>query len=304
MVGRNVVIEVMFGESEGGGMKAAKNYQKPDIDNMAISYIGNGKKPDREELEKMFEGQAVGGNSSQVVCIPFLLDMGHIDVPVDSEYRKNLIIDMYTINGFNDRDVMKSLEEAWGKYISEIEKLKRYAALGEDIRLWYSDAPYSLCGFYFVCNLLKEYDCRVFAVKLPHHVQISDNEIQFYTTWGEVAAGKFYEFLPLAKELSACEIRSYASNWTELKEEKSTLRAVVNGKVIGVPENFYDHIIQKEIPDGEFIMARLIGKILGKYPLGVGDWWYAKRINMMIEQGKLAVVKKNKEIYSQTLKKM
>lgn len=295
------MIEVMFGESEGGGMKVAKNYKKPDIDNMAISWIGQ--KPSREKLEKMFEGQAVGGNSSQVVCIPFLLDMGDINVPVDSEYRKNLIKDMYTINGFNDMDVIKSLEEAWEKYLSEIEKLKRYAALGEDIRLWYSDAPYSVCGFYFVCNLLKEYDCRIFAVKLPHHVQLSDNEVQSYTTWGEVAAGKFYKFLPLAKELSSCEIRSYASNWTELKDEKSSLRAVVNGKVIGVPEDFYDHIIQKEIPEGEFIMARLIGKILGKYPLGIGDWWYAKRINLMIEQGRLLVVQKHNETYSQTLKK-
>nr|WP_300093628.1 DUF3658 domain-containing protein [Sedimentibacter sp.] len=295
------MIEVMFGESEGGGMKVAKNYKKPDIDNMAISWIGQ--KPSREKLEKMFEGQAVGGNSSQVVCIPLLLDMGDINVPVDSEYRKNLIKDMYTINGFNDMDVIKSLEEAWEKYLSEIEKLKRYAALGEDIRLWYSDAPYSVCGFYFVCNLLKDYECRIFAVKLPHHMQLSDNEIQSYTTWGEVAAGKFYKFLPLAKELSSCEIRSYASNWTELKDEKSSLRAVVNGKVIGVPEDFYDHIIQKEIPEGEFIMARLIGKILGKYPLGIGDWWYAKRINLMIEQGRLLVVQKHKETYSQTLKK-
>jgi hypothetical protein len=161
-----------------------------------------------------------------------------------------------------------------------------------------------MCGFYFVCNLLKEYECRVFAIKLPQHIQLSDNEIQSYTTWCEVAAGKFYKFLPFEKELSACEIRLYASNWTELKDEKRTLRAVVNGKVIGVPEDFYDHILQKEIPEGEFIMARLIGKILGKYPLGIGDWWYAKRINLMIEQERLTVVKKHKEAYSQTLRKM
>ena len=126
----------------------------------------------------------------------------------------------------------------------------------------------------------------------------------FYTSWGEMHAGKFYKFLPLEKELSSCEIQFFTSNWVELKEEKSTLRAVVNGKVIGVPEDFYDHLIRKEIPDGEFIMARLIGKILGKYPLGVGDWWYAKRINKMIEDGELMVVQKKKETYSQVLKKV
>ena len=135
-------------------------------------------------------------------------------------------------------------------------------------------------------------------------VQLSDNTMQFYTSWGEIDAGKLYKFLPLEKELSSCEIQSFTSNWVELKEEKSTLRAVVNGKVIGVPADFYDHLIRKEIPEGEFIMAHLIGKIFAKYPLGVGEWWYAKRINKMIEERELMVVQKKKEIYSQVLKKV
>jgi hypothetical protein len=87
------------------------------------------------------------------------------------------------------------------------------------------------------------------------------------------------------------------------QEDKSILRAVVNGKVIGVPEDFYDHVIRKELPEGEFTMGRLIGNILGKYPLGIGDWWYAKRIIRMIELGELVIVQKQKEIYSQILKR-
>lgn len=294
------MIEVMFGESEGGAMKMAKNYKKPDFHNNAIGWIG--KKPSKEEFDKMFDGKAVGGNSSEVVCIPLMLDMGDINVPIESEYRKKLILNMYTINGIEGINTLE-FDKVWKQYLNEIERLKNYATQGEDIRLWYSDAPYSMCGFYYICNLLKEFKCKIFAVKLPQHMQLEGNLIQFYTNWGEIEAGKFYKFLHLEKELSSCEIRSFASNWAELKEEKSTLRAVVNGKVIGVPEDFYDHIIRKEIPDSEFIMARLIGNILGKHPLGVGDWWYAKRINKMIEKGELVVVQKQREIYSQVLKK-
>ncbi|SNS73977.1 protein of unknown function [Anaerovirgula multivorans] len=296
------MIEVMFGESEGGAMKMAKNYQKPDFNNGTTAWFG--KKPTKDEFDKMFDGKAVGGNSSEVLCIPFMLDIGDINVPIESEYRKKLILDMYTINGWDDKSTLEDLEKAWKKYLDEIGRLKNYAAQGKNIRLWYSDAPYSMCGFYYVCNLLREYGCKVSAIKLPQYMQISDNEIQFYTSWGEIDAGKFYKFLPLEKELSSCEMRSFVLDWVELKEEKSNLRAVVNGKVIGVPEDFYDHIIRKEIPDGEFIMARLIGNILGKHPLGIGDWWYAKRINKMIEQGELVVVQKQKEIYRQVLKKV
>jgi hypothetical protein len=229
--------------------------------------------------------------------------LGDISIPIDSEYRKNLILDLYTISGFGDDNTRKSLEDVWNKYLKEIERLKHYASQREDLRLWYSNAPYSLCGFYYVCNLLKDYDCKISAVKLPRYMQLSDNEIQFYSSWGEIDVGKFFRFLPREKALTTCEIRSFASSWMDSQEDKSILRAVVNGKVIGVPEDFYDHVIRKELPEGEFTMGRLIGNILGKYPLGIGDWWYAKRIIRMIELGELVIVQKQKEIYSQILKR-
>lgn len=296
------MIEIMFGESEGGSMKAAKNYKKPDYNKGTISWFG--KKPDKEEFEKMFDGKAVGGNSSEVLCIPLLLDSGDLSLPVDGEYRKNLILEMYTMNVQDDERTLKWLEEAWNKYMQAIEKLKDFAARGEELRIWYSDAPYSLCGFYHLCSLLSGHDCKVSAVKLPQYILLPDNIIQSFTSWGEIDAGKFYQFLPLEKELSSCEIRSFSSKWADLKADSSQLRAVVNGMVIGVPEDFYDHLIKKELPDGEFVMARLIGNIIGKYPLGVGDWWYAKRINKMIEQGKIKVVQKHKVLYHQVLKKI
>jgi hypothetical protein len=291
------MIEVLFGDSEAGAMKIAKNYQNP------IEAVGFGKKTSKEEFDKIDEGKAIGGNSAEVVCIPFLLDIGDISVPIDSEYRKNLILELYTIHGRDDKSILEDLEEMWKIYLNEIERLKNYAARGESVRLWYSDAPYSLCGFYYVCSLLKEYKCKVYVIKLPQYIQLSDNEIQFHTSWGEIEAEKFYKYLPLEKELSLCEMRSFVIDWVELKAEGSTLRAVINGKLIGVPEEFYDHIIKKEIPDGEFRMARLIGNILGRYPIGIGDWWYAKRIVKMIEQGELVVVRKQKEIYCQVLRK-
>ncbi|HEX3028109.1 MAG TPA: DUF1835 domain-containing protein, partial [Clostridia bacterium] len=143
------MIEVMFGESEGGAMKMAKNYKKPDHHNGA--WFGN--KPNKEEFEKMFDGQAVGGNSSEVVCLPLMLDIGDINQPIDSDYRKNLILEMYTINGRDDLDTIKGLEESWDKYLMELERLMNYASKGEHLRIWYSNAPYSLCGLSYVCNL-------------------------------------------------------------------------------------------------------------------------------------------------------
>lgn len=304
------MIEVLFGESEGGGMKVAKHYRKPDCHSAsAIGWIGD-KKPTKEEFDRMkeefdklHEGKAVGGSSAEVVCLPFQLDIGDIRIPADSEYRKELIRELYTMNGIEIGNSLKWFEDAWNKYLRELERLKTFAAGGEALRIWYSNAPYSLCGFYYVCSILRDYGCKLSAIKLPQYTLLSDNVIQFFTSWGEIDAGRFYEFLPLEKELSTCELRTFASKWTELQEDHSLLRAVVNDQLIGVPNDFYDHIIRKELPDEEFIMARLLGTVIGKYQLGIGDGWYAKRIIKMIEQGELEVVQKQKEIYHQVLKK-
>lgn len=303
------MIEILFGESEGGGMKVAKHYKRPNCHSAsAIGWIGD-KEPTKEEFdqmkeafEKKQEGKAVGGSSSEVICLPFQLDIGDIRVPVDSKYRKELILELYTMNGIEFWDSLQWFEEAWGKYLRELERLKTFAAGGEAFRIWYSNAPYSLCGFYNVCRILRDYGCKLSVIKLPQYIMLSDNVIQSFTSWGEIDAGRFYEFLPLEKELSTFEIHHFASKWTDLQEDHSLLRAVVNDQLIGVPEDFYDHLIRKELPDEEFIMARLLGTVIGKYQLGIGDAWYAKRINKMIEQGELEIVQKHKEAYHQVLK--
>lgn len=296
------MIEVLFGESEGGSMKVAKNYNVSS--SCAVGWIGEGKKPSKKELNKMFEGKPVGGSSSEVICLPFMLDIGKIQIPIEDEYRKELMLDMYS-NGRIDRESLrKELEEVWVRYLEEIERLKAYIASGEQIRIWYSNAPYSLCGFYFTCYLLQKIKCDLSVIKLPEYKYDAENRITTsYSSWGEIEAGKFYQFLPLERSVSDDEKSYFSSKWQDLKEDNSPLRAVINGKLTGVSDDFYDFIIRKELPDEEFVMARLIGDILGKYPIGIGDWWYAKRIKWMIERGEIEVIDKKEDTYSQILKK-
>lgn len=293
------MIEVLFGESEAAAMKIAKNFQ-----NTTSIISGEFREEKNHEFHITEGGKPISGNSKQVICIPFMLDIGDNSYPIDSEYRKNLILNFYTMNTKNKPEVLKELEGCWSIYLNEIERLKHYAAQGQAIRLWYSDAPYSLNGFYYICKLLQEYPCKIFEVKLPPYRKLSDNEMQFHISWGEIEPGEFYHYLSLERELSHNEIRSFATDWNELMEEKGMLRAVVNGRLTTVTEEFYDFIIRKEIPDGEVSIGRLIGKILGKYRIGVSDWWYAKRILLMIEQGELVVVKHKKELYGDVVKKI
>lgn len=278
------MLEVVFSDSEKGAMKVAKNYNIKNMLGGAISYIGN--KPTEAELEKHFEGQAVGGNSQDVVNIGFSLDIGDISGTIDKDKRQNVFREVWGRFGFDN----KEQEQFFQSQRIDMERLLTAAKDGIPIRIWESNAPYSTCGFYFVCYILSNIDCNISVVSLPRYNPISGDKIVEYSHWGEVRAGEFYQFLPLEKQLTQIEKRIVSDHWHDLMLENAPLRAIVNGKLTSVPENFYDFIIKKNLPDNDFIMARFIGELLAEYSLGISDMWYALRIDKMIEGNKLIIV--------------
>ena len=93
----------------------------------------------------------------------------------------------------------------------------------------------------------------------------------------------------------------YAMAWSELVEDNSPLRAMVNGKLTGVPADFYDFLIWKRLTEKPVKQCRLIGDILGRDPLNVGDWWYAARIEHHIAQGRIRVTEDSGQKYARTI---
>ncbi|TCO70386.1 DUF3658 domain-containing protein [Marinisporobacter balticus] len=301
------MLEVVFSDSVKGSMKIAKNYDEKSMLSGAIGYIG--KKPSKTELKKHFEGlkkhfegQAVGGDSQDVACIGFALDIGDISGEFDGIARQNFFQKVWGRFDFDDNEQ----EHFFHNQRKDMEKLLSAAINGTPIRIWKSNIPYSTCGFYFICNVLRNIDCEISVVSLPEYKQVSENEIVTYSDWRQMEPGKFYQFLPLERQLSQSEKRMFSNRWCDLIMENTPLRAVVNGKLISVPEDYYDYIITKNIPDDDFLMARLIGEIMGNYKLGVSDSWYALRIDKMIEENKLIIVE-NKDMsnpYGKILKKV
>lgn len=277
------MLEVLFSDSEKGSMKVAKNYNVKNMLSGAVSYIG---KKTKAELEKHFEGKAVGGNFQDAVNIGFSLDIGDISGAIDGNERQNIFQKVWGRFDFYN----KEQEQFFKNQRKDMEKLLSAAKDGIPIRIWKSNAPYSTCGFHFVCNLLRSIDCNISVVSLPKYNPISENEIVEYSHWGEVDAGKFYQFLSLEKQLTHTEKRIVSDHWRDLMVENAPLRAILNGELTSVPENFYDFIITKNLPDNDFIMALFIGKLLGEYSLGISDSWYAFRIDKMIEENKLIVI--------------
>jgi hypothetical protein len=253
-----------------------------------VGYIG--KKPKKAELQKLFEGKAIGGSSSEVVNIGFNLDIGDISGEIDGKERKDVFRKLWGIYSFDD----SKTEDFFERQRQDLIKLKNAASNGKTIRIWKSNAPYSTCGFYYVCYILKDIDCDIRVVELPEYKIISEKETVYYSSWGEVSAGKFYEFLPLERKFSLLDKKVISDLWRTLIQENSPLRTNLIGRLISVPENFYDSIITNNIPESVFIMARFIGKLIGDHRIGVGDSWYALRIEKMIKD-KLIILVEDKD---------
>ena len=164
------------------------------------------------------------------------------------------------------------------------------AAQGEPVRIWYSDAPGEACGLLHAAALLEGLPCPVWAVKLPGVVP-TDEGWKEYGGWCDVSPEEFAAFVGEQRLLSAAERRALAGHWRRLTQENAPLRAVVNGRVRSVSEAFYDDLIDRHMPQGAFVEARLIGDVLGREQPGISDGWLALRIEARIRAGGLRVVR-------------
>lgn len=292
------MIEVLFGESEAGAMRVAKNtIITGKVDGPTAVWTAGKKKPPAKENCGWIEGTA-----EEVICLGFLLDVGDIREDAGSEYRTHLICSMYVQEQWGkDEEMNGEIMQLHDRYCIELERLRAYLAEGESIRIWYSDAPYSRCGFCHLCAGLQKYQNEISVVKLPEYKVRPDASIVSYTNWSEVAAEEFAGFLTCEQKLSKEEIRMNAILWKGLQEDNSPLRAVVNGKLVGVAKDFYDFLIWKRITRKPIKEARLIGDIFGHNQIGVGDWWYAKRIDYYIQTGKIRIVEDSENKYARTI---
>ena len=265
------MVEVLFGESEAGSMKIAKSKHNSE-------------------------------NADKVICLGFMMDIGDIKQSADSLYRRNMIHSIFAQDQWSeDEEFNKEGRKAGDVYCRELKRLQRYVEEGEAVRIWYSNAPYSICGFYHLCSLLQHCENKICAVKLPEYELRQDSTVILYNHWGEVLPEVFEQYLPHEKKLCKTELNMYTWRWEELQKDNSPLRAVVNGRILGVPEDFYDFLIWKRITKKPEKEARLLGHILGNNLIGVGDWWYAQRIEKLISQGKTKVIEDSEKKYARQI---
>lgn len=319
------MIEIVFNDSACGSLKMAQNYGRGKYQSGGIGVFishDDGRDPTEKEIEDFRREYAekkrlawesatpLGGNSADIYGFNLALSVGNISEINLGSQRQEVLEQLCSI--FPNDKVHQDAQELLKKTKTDLQTICDRAAAGEDIRIWYSDQPDELCGVYWLMaqlNQIKERCGQVYLVELPKWGSNEKSNIIRKTSWSEVAPEEWHGYLQFQKVAPFKLYQSFASHWLTLQKENAPLRAVLNGQLVSVSENIYDSFIIREIAEvgDEFQEAMIIGRVLGKYQLGISDYWIALRIEEMIRDGKLVPVtnpEKDCPIYHRILKKI
>lgn len=317
------MIEILFSDSACGSLKMAQHYGNGNYlggcEGVTINHP-DGSNPTKEEIKAAQQeakeklciewGNTIpmDGNSADIFGFPLALSIGSIAGEDTLAGRVRVLERLYNV--YSNGEERQAALEIINAAKKSLEMLYQRIKLGEAVRIWYSNQPDEMCGLYWFISQLKLWkidNIQIFAVKLPLWEEDGENIIQ-KSGWNEVTPKEWNRYLKLQKPISTALIRSYAFCWQILQNEDAPLRAVLNGKLVSVSDTLYDNFILNEIAAecDEFHEVNVIGRVLGKYQLGIGDAWVALRIEEMIVAGKIKVISaapNNRPGYNRILKK-
>jgi len=318
------MIEIVFSDSACGGLKMAQHYEEGKYQGGCIGVIVShvdGSKPTKEEVavarreakEKAIlaweSATPLGGNAADIYGFNLMLSVGEISENQPGIKRMQTLAHLYSV--YPNDEGYQAAQEILKRANDDLKTVQKRTAAGDSLRIWYSNHPDEMCGLYWFMGQLNQWKIhgrQVSIVKLPEWESDEEGNIVQKRSWGEVAPGEWHRYLALQKPVLPVFEQSCAAHWQELQRENAPLRATLNGQLISAPETLYDGFILREVAaEGEkFQEAMVIGRVIGKYQLGIGDSWIASRIEEMIHAGNLEVVTENaKDVpsYHRVLKK-
>lgn len=319
------MIEIVFSDSACGSLKLAQHCGEGEYLGGAVGVFishADGTKPSEEEIaaaqqeaEKQMQAEweaatPMGGNPVDVYGFSFGLSVGDISENVPSEKRQKVLEWLYSVHpNFDDAPAFTAEMMQTGKNV--LKEVCGRISTGEVVRIWYSNQPDELCGLHWFMSNISQLDLQngqVILVALPDYETCEDGTLKTHSGWGGVQMGDWHRYLGLQKVASPAFCSGCASHWERLQQENAPLRALLNGRLVSMPETLYDEFIIREIiaEEDEFHEAMIIGRVLGKYELGIGDAWVAHRIEVMISNGSLLPVTEpapDSPIYHRRLKK-
>lgn len=314
------MFEVVFNDSTAGAMAFAMEHKNSDTCAYAIISEDNTSIPQEDaenllhqakEEEQMGWKNAVPfeGNRDNILSFPLALSVGSISEKGIGNQRKSVLSRLFSTFPHIADDITAQLIRNSEKYL---ETLIKQAQNGEAIRIWAGHGADDICGLHWLMEQLRPVGfekLNITLVELPLFAEKQIGSIVYYNDFCQVEPYNLGRLTARGTKLPANYLRSMANHWRELQEENSPLRAVINSILVSVSDNLYDTFILRELAamEDEFNEAVLVGRVLGKYQLGLSDSFISLRIEGFIKDGLLLPITTpapNMPVYHRILKKV
>ena len=315
------MVEILFSDSACGSLKMAQRYGEGDYCKGAggVVIMGvDGGKPTHRELKnaqheaeererKAWErAEPLGGNPADIFGVCHVLDIGDVSEDEPGPKRQQVLEELWRIYP----EGVQAAKELSENEVKNMKTVRQRLLAGEALRIWYGSSPDEVCGLHWMMAWLERQDirCTVSLIKIPELDMEEDNTAIEKRSCAECEPADWHRYLALQQTASPRLRSRLAAHWRNLQKENAPLRAVVNGRLMSVPAAFYDAFVFREIEaeDEVFLEARVIGNVLGKHRLGIGDAWIAARVEEMIRNGLLEPVNtaaKDSPTYHRMLRK-
>ena len=180
-------------------------------------------------------------------------------------------------------------EETWQEECRCFEAILRAAREDGELRVWVSQNPASVCGFFCLMSALEGIDCKLYCLEIPR--SIKKRPAGYDTTWDMLEPPEVLEQLRHQREIGRAAREFLARVWEKLCEENAALRVNEEALIKSVPADHLDGEILAAAPTrGEFSKQSLVGWAMrSRHYMWPG--FIEQRIDAMTEAGLFTVVR-------------
>jgi len=223
-----------------------------------------------------------------VACLMMALSFGDISDPENIEAKKEFYDTLLEGSRLKYSGILK-------KHMAEFQKQRECA---DAVRIWNSEAPGEFCGMLYAASVFCSKGIPVYRVNCSGMLLEQEaGIIKGIAHGGELEPKETAILANSAELMSQEELDRCAAAWKKLSKENALLRAVVDGEVRSVDVTYYDDALLDLVPEGKEVMvARVIGDLMGVCYF-LEDYFIAKLIRKLIDDGKLREVKTAKQFY-------
>ena len=314
------MLDIVFSESAAGTLRYAQGLGRGPYRPGGVGFLfEDGKQPSRlrlwwmrrqyhkKEKAKWEQAVVLEGRREDIICISLSLSIGRPDC------REAVLWDLarYDVLPEQEEADRQAIRDRLDQVEKNLDVLCARAKNGEALRIWLGTSAEDSCMMAWFAHQLVSRDlgtARIFLNRLPDRYVRPDGSMISWTIWGEVEPllwGRLDQ--ELHREAPTDFLTEEAQLWQTLCKENGELRILENGRLKSVPADYYDSRIQAEIDrqPPEFIEAQVIGSLIGQGLL-MPDTWIANRIELLIQEGQLAIAKEEAPgvpSYRRTLRK-